>query len=105
MPFPIFLDMVPGGLGGRLFVECYDWDPDGSFDLIGEFRCTLGEFLDGKRKHYFINPKKKKYRSIVCFVVSISLVFVFMNRLLFYCYHLFLLRYVSHLTLQSFLQE
>jgi hypothetical protein len=59
-PFPLFFDMIPGGLAGRLLVESYDWDPDGSFDFIGEFRCTLQEFIDAKKKHYFINPKKKK---------------------------------------------
>jgi len=57
--FPLHLDMIPGGLGGRLFVECYDWDPDGSFDFIGEFRCTVAQFIDGKSKLYFVNPKKK----------------------------------------------
>jgi len=57
-PFPIFVDMA-GGMNGRLFVECYDWDADGSMDLIGEFRCNLAQFIDQKMRHYFINPRKK----------------------------------------------
>lgn len=73
-PFPIFFDMTPGGLQCRLFVECYDWDPDGSFDLIGEFRCTLGEFVDSKRKHYFINPRKKKYVIFLIFSLVADMV-------------------------------
>lgn len=36
-----------------LQVKCYDWDADGSHDLIGEFYTTLGELTqaaqDGKK--------------------------------------------------------
>jgi hypothetical protein len=69
--FPLFFDMIPGGLQGRLLVECYDWDADGGMDLIGEFRCTLQQLTDQRLKQYFINPKKKSplYKNSGSFVL------------------------------------
>ena len=48
-------------------VICYDWDRDGSHDLIGEFTTTLGELLGEKLMTWdLINPQKvskKKYKN------------------------------------------
>ena len=48
-------------------VMCYDWDKDGSHDLIGEFTTTLGELLSEKLITWdLINPhkvSKKKYKN------------------------------------------
>ena len=48
-------------------VICYDWDRDGSHDLIGEFSTTLGELLSEKLITWdLINPhkvSKKKYKN------------------------------------------
>jgi len=49
-----------GGPTGKLFIECYDYDEDGSMDLIGEFRCTVNDFCDKKySKNVFVHPRKK----------------------------------------------
>ena len=60
-------------------VICYDWDKDGSHDLIGEFTTTLGELLSEKLTTWdLINPKKvskKKYKNSG--TISISSVKVF----------------------------
>ena len=46
-------------------VTCFDWDSDGSHDLIGEFTTSLAELSGGSVKSWpCINPKKlskKKY--------------------------------------------
>lgn len=41
-------------------VECFDWDSDGSHDLIGEFQTTLHELLGDSVKSYELINKKKK---------------------------------------------
>ena len=60
-------------------VICYDWDNDGSHDLIGEFTTTLGELQSEKLITWdLINPKKvskKKYKNSG--TISISSVRVF----------------------------
>jgi len=58
-PVYLFYDQI-GGVNPKLFVECYDYDEDGSRELIGELRCTLSEFTDKKyAKLVFIHPRKK----------------------------------------------
>jgi len=32
-------------------VTCYDWDADGSHDLIGHFTTSLGEMTDAYHNH------------------------------------------------------
>ena len=60
-------------------VICYDWDKDGSHDLIGEFTTTLGELLSEKLTSWdLINHDKvgkKKYTNSG--TISISSVTVF----------------------------
>lgn len=51
----------------RIKVVCYDWDSDGSHDLIGEFTTTLAEitaaYQSGKKLQWeCINPAKQKKR-------------------------------------------
>lgn len=31
-------------------VRCYDWDADGSHDLIGEFTTNMAELMEGKKQ-------------------------------------------------------
>ncbi|RXG67368.1 Synaptotagmin-3 [Armadillidium vulgare] len=43
--------------------ECFDWDADGSHDLIGEFQTNLKALKEGsgsQNVYTFINPKKQK---------------------------------------------
>lgn len=51
----------------RLQFSCYDWDRDGSHDLIGTFHTNVIELTSGKAQYELINPKKKrkkkKYRN------------------------------------------
>ena len=60
-------------------VTCYDWDKDGSHDLIGEFTTTLGELLSEKLMTWdLINPQKvskRKYKNSG--TISISSIKVF----------------------------
>lgn len=62
-PFTIPVQKLCNGDYNRsLKIECFDWDSDGSHDLIGEFRTTLKELSEGVKtgKTYeVINPKKK----------------------------------------------
>ena len=55
-------------------VICYDWDSDGSHDLIGEFTTTLGELLSEKLITWdLINPRKvskKKYKNSGTIAIS-----------------------------------
>ncbi|CAI8037853.1 Copine-1 [Geodia barretti] len=51
----------------RIKVTCYDWDNDGSHDLIGVFTTSLSELMEGQRKRAklaweCINPKKQSKR-------------------------------------------
>ncbi|CAN8032545.1 unnamed protein product [Ixodes persulcatus] len=49
-----------------LKVQCYDWDSDGSHDLIGEFSCTLRTLQKGpcaENVYQCINPKKTSKQS------------------------------------------
>ena len=58
-------------LGTIFQVVCYDWDSDGSHDLIGQFQTSLAELTEvyqsGKEKTWeVINPEKqhkKKYKN------------------------------------------
>ena len=60
-------------------VICYDWDNDGSHDLIGEFTTTLGELLSEKLLTWeLINPhkaSKKKYKNSGAITISSVKVF------------------------------
>ena len=60
-------------------VMCYDWDNDGSHDLIGEFTTTLGELLSEKLLTWeLINPhkvSKKKYKNSGTITISSVKVF------------------------------
>ena len=60
-------------------VICYDWDNDGSHDLIGEFTTTLGELLSQKLLTWeLINPhkvSKKKYKNSGTITISSVKVF------------------------------
>ncbi|XP_077546752.1 copine-8-like isoform X2 [Haemaphysalis longicornis] len=62
-PFTIRLDQLSGGDDDRTIkVECYDWDWDGSHDLIGEFYTDVRTLSKGpglENKYELINPKKK----------------------------------------------
>ena len=54
-----------------LQVVCFDWDADGSHDVIGEFTTSLAELMAAHSSHkklewQCINPaktKKKKYKN------------------------------------------
>ncbi|XP_052260932.1 copine-8-like isoform X2 [Dreissena polymorpha] len=62
-PFCVPAKTLCNGDHDRLLkVECYDWDSDGSHDLIGEFTTTLKDLLKAPTAstvYQFINPKKK----------------------------------------------
>eukprot|EP00057_Strongylocentrotus_purpuratus_P002542 XP_003724722.1 PREDICTED: copine-8 [Strongylocentrotus purpuratus] len=49
-----------GDLDRTIKVECYDWDSDGSHDLIGEFKTNMRELSSGRGTFDVINPKKAK---------------------------------------------
>jgi hypothetical protein len=58
-----------------MFIECYDYDNDGSHDLIGSFKTTPNELFQGVGKTEFelINEKKKskkKYKNSGIIMVS-----------------------------------
>jgi hypothetical protein len=63
--------LCSSNLERRIKVTCYDWDNDGSHDLIGVFTTSLSELMEGQRKGTklaweCINPKKqskKKYKN------------------------------------------
>jgi hypothetical protein len=42
-------------------VKCYDWDEDGSHDLIGMFSCQVQELLYSDVVYPLVNPDKKRY--------------------------------------------
>lgn len=47
-------------------VECYDYDEDaGSDDFIGSFTTTFAQFIDGRNRFVFINPRKKRYEGLI----------------------------------------
>ena len=57
-------------------VICYDWDNDGSHDLIGEFTTTLGELLSQKLSSWdLINRNKvgKKISLVVMVILEIQI--------------------------------
>ncbi|XP_064398173.1 copine-1-like [Halichondria panicea] len=65
-PFAITSQALCSGDPDRkIKVTCFDWDSDGSHDLIGEFTTSLAELSGGSVKSWpCINPKKlskKKY--------------------------------------------
>ena len=41
-------------------IECYDWDSNGSNDLIGQFEMTINDLVENKRTFELINYEKKK---------------------------------------------
>ena len=61
-------------------VICYDWDNDGSHDLIGEFTTTLGELLSQKLTSWEVINRsklgKKKYKNSGTISISSVKVFV-----------------------------
>ncbi|XP_072026365.1 copine-8-like isoform X2 [Amphiura filiformis] len=59
-PFAVMVRALCNGDYDRTIkVECYDWDSDGSHDLIGEFTTNMRQFAEGKGSFELINPKKK----------------------------------------------
>eukprot|EP00041_Stephanoeca_diplocostata_P016587 m.327581 g.327581 ORF g.327581 m.327581 type:complete len:580 (+) comp20415_c0_seq2:185-1924(+) len=50
--------MCNGDFDRELKLNCYDWDSDGSHDLIGSCVTSLGEIAAGKREWDLVNPKK-----------------------------------------------
>jgi hypothetical protein len=56
-PFEINLEDV-GGMDGLFTVECYDWDADGSHDLIGIVTTTFRQFTFGSVQLALIDPEK-----------------------------------------------
>lgn len=76
-------ELVNNDSNRRLRVRCYDWDSDGSHDLIGEFHTTLGELSrasEEKKKLEWpvINSSKlskKKYKnSGTCYLDPITVI-------------------------------
>ncbi len=47
-----------GGFDTVFTVNCYDWDKDGSHDLIGSFETTLRDFSFGPMQVALVNPAK-----------------------------------------------
>lgn len=47
-----------GGWDAELTITCYDWDKDGSHDLIGTLTTNLREFSLGPVSLALINPSK-----------------------------------------------
>lgn len=62
-PFTIRMDQLSGGDDDRTIkVECYDWNSNGSHDLIGEFYTDVHTLSKGpglENKYELINPKMK----------------------------------------------
>ena len=48
-----------GGLDTIFTINCYDWDADGSHDLIGRVTTTLRDFTFGPFDIALINPEKQ----------------------------------------------
>ncbi|XP_063953794.1 copine-8-like isoform X1 [Lytechinus pictus] len=61
-PFSLMVrTLCNGDLDRTIKVECYDWDSDGSHDLIGEFNTNMRELSTRKGTTFdLINPKKAK---------------------------------------------
>uniref|UniRef100_A0A0P4VVL1 Copine-3 n=1 Tax=Scylla olivacea TaxID=85551 RepID=A0A0P4VVL1_SCYOL len=58
--------LCAGDHGRSIKIECYDWDSDGSHDLIGECYTNLERLLEGQGNtnvYQLINPKKKAKKS------------------------------------------
>ncbi|XP_071961411.1 copine-8-like [Antedon mediterranea] len=59
-PFALMVRKLCNGDYERsIKVECYDYDNDGSHDLIGEFITNMRQFAEGKKTFEIINLKKK----------------------------------------------
>ncbi|CAH1780422.1 unnamed protein product [Owenia fusiformis] len=59
-PFELPIRTLCGGHYDKVIkVICYDYDDDGSHDLIGEFSTKLSEMIDCPKSWDCINPKKK----------------------------------------------
>ena len=78
----------------RIRVTCYDWDSDGSHDLIGVFHTSLSELQSGEKLRWnLINEKKTKKKNyknsgvIECSVeVCINVVYAYCLRSMFNTY-------------------
>lgn len=57
-----------------LQVRCYDWDSDGSHDLIGEFHTTLGELsrASEEKKKVVSSSQPYFYHFILYFTVGVA---------------------------------
>lgn len=47
-----------GGMDGLFTIECYDWDADGSHDLIGKAITTFREFTFGSVQLALLDPEQ-----------------------------------------------
>ncbi|ELR13131.1 copine, putative [Acanthamoeba castellanii str. Neff] len=52
--------LCQGDFNRQLLFKVYDWDADGSHDLIGLANATLNELLQGKRQLPLIEPDKQR---------------------------------------------
>jgi hypothetical protein len=61
MEFDIFQDTF-------FTINCFDWDKDGSHDLIGSLHTTLREFTFGPVQMPLVDPEMVgKYVTLLCF--------------------------------------
>jgi len=80
-PFTISANSLGRGEDGcPIKIICYDWDNDGSHDLIGEFTSSLGEIMSNQKSlsWYLINSRKatkKKYKNSGTLYISSAKVF------------------------------
>ncbi len=59
-PFPVLVrSLCNGDVERTIKVECFDWDSDGSHDLIGIFTTNMRQISTGRQTYELINPKKK----------------------------------------------
>eukprot|EP00057_Strongylocentrotus_purpuratus_P033319 XP_790964.2 PREDICTED: copine-8 [Strongylocentrotus purpuratus] len=58
-PFSVMVRVLCNGdLDRTIKVECFDWDSDGSHDLIGQFNTNMRQLTEGRGSFELINPKK-----------------------------------------------
>ncbi|CAG0885995.1 unnamed protein product [Darwinula stevensoni] len=78
-PFSLPVQKLCNGDHNRTIkVECFDWDRDGTHDLIGETTTTLKQLAEGpnssKNRYELINPRKrskKKYKNSGILVLNL----------------------------------
>ncbi|XP_033110613.1 copine-8-like [Anneissia japonica] len=60
-PFSLMVRKICNGDYDRsIKIECYDYDSDGSHDLIGEFTTNMRQLSEGSKRFELIHPKKKE---------------------------------------------